>query len=316
VIGASELLLVGTVAAVGVLHTVVPDHWVPITLIARQRGWTKGEVARAAAVAGTGHTASTLLIGLCVWFAGVAFANRFGNLVATVSSVGLVAFGLWVAVSSLRELRAGTGHGHIHHPDAPASARKLDHEHNHDLGHLHTHDPERSQSREHGQPHAHGHEDRASAPRYSVSSRGVLLHLPHAQRQNDSTPDANIHASGVRHDGEIGPSPEPVDSGEAPLRDQRRERSLRTTLLLVLGSSPMVEGIPAFFAAAKYGPALVVVMSLVFAVATIATYIMLCVFSLAGLRRLHLGPLERYGEVVSGGFIAAVGLIFFIFPVL
>jgi hypothetical protein len=26
-----EWLLIGAVAAVGVLHTVVPDHWVPIT---------------------------------------------------------------------------------------------------------------------------------------------------------------------------------------------------------------------------------------------------------------------------------------------
>ena len=42
-----ELLLIGAVAAVGVLHTIVPDHWVPITLIARQRGWSKGETARA-----------------------------------------------------------------------------------------------------------------------------------------------------------------------------------------------------------------------------------------------------------------------------
>jgi hypothetical protein len=36
-----ELLLVGAVATVGVLHTMVPDHWVPITLITRQRGWSK-----------------------------------------------------------------------------------------------------------------------------------------------------------------------------------------------------------------------------------------------------------------------------------
>jgi hypothetical protein len=29
-----ELLLIGAVAAVGVLHTIVPDHWVPITVMA------------------------------------------------------------------------------------------------------------------------------------------------------------------------------------------------------------------------------------------------------------------------------------------
>ena len=34
------LFLVAAVAGVGVLHTIVPDHWVPIALIARQRGWS------------------------------------------------------------------------------------------------------------------------------------------------------------------------------------------------------------------------------------------------------------------------------------
>jgi hypothetical protein len=33
-----ELPLIGAVAVVGVLHTVVPDHWVPITLISRPAG--------------------------------------------------------------------------------------------------------------------------------------------------------------------------------------------------------------------------------------------------------------------------------------
>ena len=53
-----ELLLVGAVATVGVLHTMVPDHWVPITLIARQRGWSKSETALAALKAGLGSTSS------------------------------------------------------------------------------------------------------------------------------------------------------------------------------------------------------------------------------------------------------------------
>ena len=111
-IAGQEWLLIGAVAGVGVLHTVVPDHWVPITLIARQHGWTKREVARAAFIAGTGHTVSTLLIGLVVWIAGVAFATKFGNLVSIVSSAALIAFGLWIAISSLRELNSRDGHEH------------------------------------------------------------------------------------------------------------------------------------------------------------------------------------------------------------
>ena len=74
-----ELLLVAAVATVGVLHTIVPDHWVPIALIARQRGWSKSETALAALKAGIGHVLSTLLIATVVWLAGVTFAQRFGT---------------------------------------------------------------------------------------------------------------------------------------------------------------------------------------------------------------------------------------------
>jgi hypothetical protein len=38
----------------------------------------------------------------------------------------------------------------------------------------------------------------------------------------------------------------------------------------------MIEGIPAFFAASRYGAALIVFMAIVFAASTIATYVALC----------------------------------------
>ena len=87
-------------------------------------------------------------------------------------------------------------------------------------------------------------------------------------------------------------------------------------MLLILGSSPMAEGIPAFFAASKYGLGLIVVMSVVFAISTIATYVLLCVSSTAGLQRVRLGAFERYGEVLSGAFIALVGVAFWVSPLL
>jgi hypothetical protein len=87
-------------------------------------------------------------------------------------------------------------------------------------------------------------------------------------------------------------------------------------LLLILGSSPMVEGVPAFFAASRYGIAVIALMAVVFAISTIATYVVLCVYSAAGLQRVSLGPFERYGEVISGVFIALVGIVFWLWPVL
>ena len=105
-------------------------------------------------------------------------------------------------------------------------------------------------------------------------------------------------------------------AAEPPLHRHRHKTTARTGLLLILGSSPMVEGIPAFFAAARYGVALISVMAAVFALSTIATYVTLCVYSSAGLQRLRLGAVERYGEVLSGAVIALVGVVFGLWPAL
>ncbi len=223
---APQFLLVGAVGSVGVLHTIVPDHWFPITVMARQRGWSKSYTARIALKAGTGHVVSTLVITMLVWIAGAAAARRFGSALDTATSLALVGFGLWIAVS------AWIAQHHKHaHPDRHGS-------------------------------HAPGHE---------------------------------------HHEG---------GSGHASAHGQKS----RTALMLILGSSPMVEGIPAFFAAGKYGPPLIVAMSLVFAVSTILTYVVLCVFSTAGLRRIRVEAFERQGEVLSGVVIALVGLAFWHWP--
>lgn len=215
---APALLLIVAVGVVGVLHTMVPDHWVPITVIAKQRGWTTGETARAALGAGTGHVVSTLVLGLVLWVAGLAAAARFGRWIESISSAALITFGGWIAFSGWRAM-------------------------NHERAHKHA--------------HAHGHEHQH-------------------------------HEEGGR----------------------------RTALVLILGSSPMVEGLPAFFAAGKFGWPLVAAMSLVFAASTIITYVALCVASIVGMERLSLGPLEHFGEVLSGLFIVAVGVAFWIWPVL
>jgi hypothetical protein len=74
---------------------------VPITLIARQRGWSRGETA------GTGEVVTTLIIALVVWFAGIAFATRLGNVADIVASTALALLGIWIAGGPWRELRRG-----------------------------------------------------------------------------------------------------------------------------------------------------------------------------------------------------------------
>jgi hypothetical protein len=283
-----ELLLIAAVAAVGVFHTMVPDHWVPITLIARQRGWSKAETARAAFQAGIGHVLSTLAIALLVWFAGAAAAARFGHFADTATSFALIAFGGWIAILAWRELGGGAGHRHSH-----SNSDDFDHHGDHNHSHEHAFAP-------------------ADDPLYAPlrAGTGRLVRHVHMHRHGSSPPHVHWHDHLMDTAHAI-----PAES-DPPLHIHRHKMTARTALLLILGSSPMVEGIPAFFAAGKYGIGLIVAMSAVFALSTIATYVLLCTYSAAGLQRLKLGPIERYGEVLSGAFIAAVGFTFWLWPML
>jgi hypothetical protein len=388
---APELLLVAAVVAVGVLHTIVPDHWVPITLLARQQGWSRRETARAGLQAGGGHVASTLAIGLVVWVAGVAFAAKFGHLVSVASSIALIGFGAWIAIGSWREMRSG-GHGHSHnHGHGHTHGHGNSHGHgDHDDG---PHGPERNtlpttaglvelsifekgvpprfrltgpqsgvvraetihehgsrqtfefvnlglfwesatvilepheftveltisndsrdviystrfEEHSHDGHHEHDHEDELYVP---LRRDGTSTHV-HAHRHGNGA----VHAHRHDHDRVTAHVLSPDLDASPPEHAHAHRKSARTALLLILGSSPMVEGIPAFFAASKYGVGLIAVMALLFAVFTIATYVALCVYSTAGLQRVKLGSLEKYGEVLSGAFIAAVGLVFLFVPV-
>lgn len=294
----SEWILVGTVAAVGILHTVVPDHWVPLTVIARQRGWSTMETVRAALQAGLGHVLSTLAIAAVVWVAGVAVAQRFGNMVDLASGCALIAFGGWIAFSGWREMRQGGGHRH---------GSGLGHAHGH--GHHHDH----AVALRHDEPHEHAEHDHQGDqakrdPLYLPLRGGLAAAAPHVHPHRHGHGSAHIHWHDHVHERTHPPI---VDvGGLPPLHDHRHKTDARTALLLILGSSPMVEGIPAFFAAGKYGPGLIGIMAAVFAVGTVATYVVLCAASTAGLRRFEFGALERYGEVASGAIVALVGVAF------
>jgi hypothetical protein len=231
---------VATVVAVGVLHTLVPDHWAPIIVVGRQKGWSVARTAGAAAIAGFGHVTSTLVIGGILWAAGASLAVRYAHLVNVTAAVALIAFGAWIGWSGWRETREG-------------------HDHNHsDMGHAHDH------VHAAGPRHVHWHEHR-DEDRHDVLEGGTIHTHEHTMAG-------------------------------------------RTALLLILGSSPMIEGLPAFFAASTYGAPLLGIMAAGFAVSTIATYVGVSSFAIAGLQRVSLGPIEKYGELLSGAFVALVGI--------
>ena len=84
-------VLVVTVAVVGVLHTIVPDHWAPIVVLARQQGWSPTRIAKSAALAGVGHVTTTLMIGALLWIVGATVATGGAVVAATVAALGVAA---------------------------------------------------------------------------------------------------------------------------------------------------------------------------------------------------------------------------------
>lgn len=332
-------LLVAAVGSVGVLHTMVPDHWVPVTLIARQRGWSRTETAWVALKAGVGHVLSTLAIALLIWLAGVAVATRFAQWVDTLASLALFGFGSWIGISAWRDL----------HVDGPP------HQHSHSHGHAHAHahatggslanpvhGPELQRLETESGPAELSIFEDGAPPRFRLT--GAVSDSVRVETEWDDHRRQVflfLNRGGYWESAEVIPEPHQFnvtvaiqkgrETGSYSARFTEHEHAharhehvqvipektkSRTALLLILGSSPMVEGIPAFFAASKYGIGVIALMSLVFGATTIAAYVLLSVTSTMGLQRVSLGPLERYGEVLSGAFIALVGVAFWIWPVL
>ena len=270
----------------------------------------------------------------------MAVAAKFGHWVDIISSIALVAFGLWIAITSWFAVRKPEGGGHSHGT----------HGHAHDFSNL----------QEGGVPNAqvHGAElqsvkgeletlalsiyEAAQPPRFRFTTtnpekvRSVSVQTSRPERavqlfemkKRDGfwesvadIPEPHGFKVALRVETTDGAQSYEMDYAEhdhshGDADAHKPNTSSRTALLLILGSSPMVEGIPAFFAASKYGPGVIAIMSLVFAASTILTYVLLCVYSTAGLKRVKFGALERYGEVLSGAFIALVGIVFWLLPVL
>jgi len=91
----------------------------------------------------------------------------------------------------------------------------------------------------------HGDDDDGDALYTLLRTVSVALTHAHTHRHGNGQPHSHRHD----HDGATWHRETRDHETNAPLHEHGHKRSSRTALLLILGSSPMVEGIPAFFAA-------------------------------------------------------------------
>jgi len=101
-------------ASVGVLHTLAPDHWLPIAAVSRARGWDQRRTARVAFLCGFGHVTVSAALGLIALFSGTAIVEAFGAHSASIAGILLVGFGVAYALWGARHVIMRKLHGHSH----------------------------------------------------------------------------------------------------------------------------------------------------------------------------------------------------------
>jgi nickel/cobalt transporter (NicO) family protein len=119
----SLLLLLGAAVVVAVLHSILPDHWVPLAIVARTQRWSLWRVGRVTLLASLGHVVTSLVLGGILALIGLQFQQKFetqqGHIIGAVLILTGIIFLIWGLV--------GHGpHGHTHEEG---------HEHEHDYDH-------------------------------------------------------------------------------------------------------------------------------------------------------------------------------------
>ena len=130
--GAPLLLVLGAIA-VAVVHSVLPDHWVPIAVVGRTQRWPLMRVARVSGLASAGHVLASLVLAGVVALVGLRFQEQIetqqGRIVGGVLIVAGLGLLLWDLVRRRRRQPQHDHHDHADHSDHEAR-----HSHSHEAG--------------------------------------------------------------------------------------------------------------------------------------------------------------------------------------
>ena len=128
------LALLAAAAGVGFGHAILPDHWVPLSVLGRTRRYPLAKVARLSGLAGVAHVLVSIVLGALIIAVGLQFRSAVQSAQDTIIGVLLIVTGIGFVVLEL------TGRGHTH--DHDGHHRQRDHEHAHEGEHRHHRAPD------------------------------------------------------------------------------------------------------------------------------------------------------------------------------
>jgi nickel/cobalt exporter len=130
--------LISVAVSTALLHTLIPDHWLPFVLIGNARGWRAGTTVAVSGVSALIHVVLSIVLGVAALAIGKVTASAVGETLERSGAVLLVAFGVGYAWWSWRK------GGHFHPGGAKAHLESVDahcdgHEGDLNPEHLHYH---------------------------------------------------------------------------------------------------------------------------------------------------------------------------------
>lgn len=110
IVNSTTPALIAAAAGVGFGHAIMPDHWVPLAVVARTQRHPFGRVARLSSLAGIAHVLVSLALGALIVVIGLQFRSSVEHAQNAIVGVVLLITGIGFVVLELR----GGGHSHPH----------------------------------------------------------------------------------------------------------------------------------------------------------------------------------------------------------
>lgn len=165
----SLLLLLGAAATVAILHSILPDHWVPLAVVARAQHWSIMRVGRVSVLAAAGHILASLALGGILALIGLQFQRELdmqqGHIIGGILVLTGIGFLIWGLL--------GGGHGHRH------ESGEHTHTHSFKRGQRHAETAEQSEhDHDHSYEHGHGQETKKPTRQQTPAGRLAAIAVP------------------------------------------------------------------------------------------------------------------------------------------
>ena len=133
------LVLAGTAATLGLVHTVIgPDHYLPFIVMSRARRWPLSKTLLISFFCGLGHILSSVVLGFLGIALGIAVARLEGleSFRGGLAAWLLISFGFAYFIWGLHRALKRKPHTHLH---LHSGKEEHEHSHRHEDEHYHLH---------------------------------------------------------------------------------------------------------------------------------------------------------------------------------